>query len=140
MLASRRNKFYPFWLWVSTITLTPIGLFFWNMFINKPIEKGDNAAIFILLILFGFFFSFPAFLITFLIYQSIYRSSLPVWMLRLSTIGLALLSMIITLNIISGSMISDLKWSYSIAIILTGYSLNRIKYPSSDLDRAKLSE
>ena len=128
------NRSYPLWLWLLTICVTPMGLVLWETLTSSYTNNGSDITIAMLFIPFGLFFSAPAFLVTFLLYQSICKSAIPVWLLKAIIIVIAILSMVITLNIIDGSMIPTLKWAYGLMIVIIGILLNatNISVPESD--------
>jgi len=132
------NRVYPLWLWVVTISITPLGLFFWEILTTANTD-GSDISIVMLFIPFGFFFSSPAFLVTFLLYQSIRKSTFPVWIVKALTIVIAIVSMIITLNIIDGSMIPTLKWAYGLTIVIAGMLLKAVCISSSNSDAIKVA-
>jgi hypothetical protein len=139
MNQSPLNRFYPFWLWLLTIGITPIGLFIWQTLLGSYTDNGSEITIIMLFIPFGFFFSAPAFFVTFLLYQSIRKLTIPLWFAKVITISIAIVSMVITLNIIDGSTIPTLKSAYGLAIALIGLLLKaKVNISSSDSDTIKL--
>ena len=132
------NRVYPLWLWLITISITPLSLFLWQILTTSNTDSGDISIVMIF-IPFGFFFSSPAFLLTFLLYQSIRKSTLPVWVIKAITIIIAIVSMIITLNIIEGSMMPTLKWAYGLAITIVGMLLKARSASSSNFDVIKVA-
>ena len=133
------NRFYPLWLWILTVIVTPTGLFLWQTLESSYTDNGSEITIIMLFIPFGFFFSAPAFFVTFLLYQSIRDSAIPVWVVKMITISIAITSMVITLNLIDGSI--ALKWAYGLSILSIGLLLKvKVNISSSNSDTIKLSE
>ncbi|RYZ29043.1 MAG: hypothetical protein EOO10_07595 [Chitinophagaceae bacterium] len=132
------NRGYPLWLWVLTIIVAPIGLFLWET-LTTSYTNGSDISIVMLFIPIGFFFSSPAFFVTFLLYQSIRKSPFPVWLVKVITMAIAIVCMTITLNIIEGSMIPTLKWAYGLTIVITGMLLKAINTSSSNSNAIKVA-
>ena len=114
------NRFYPVWLWLLTIIVTPIIFFTIMATITAPTDNGSEIALIGPYIMFGALFSSPASLITFLLYQHLRSASLSNWLLKLTTISIATIGMIVTLNLIDSVAFSTLKLAYGTTIITSG--------------------
>jgi Sec-independent protein secretion pathway component TatC len=121
------NNNYPVRLWVLTIVLTPLCLFFWQVVANNQTTDRTYVLVLQLLIVFGFVFSIPAFIVVLLVYQSIRKSGIPILLIKFITISIAVIGMVITLDIIDGSMLSAIKYAYLVTIITFGLALKTRK-------------
>lgn len=115
---------YPVLLWLITIGVTPVLVVLLSLLSKTENDEGSEAAVAQVFILFGLFFSFPAFLFFLMVFHSLRHSLLPVWVLKLIFIVTAIAGMWVTLSLIGGSMMPELRWQYGSVILIVGLLLS----------------
>lgn len=115
---------YPVLLWLITVGLTPVLMVLLSLLSKTGNDDGSEVAVAQLFIFFGFFFSFPAFLFFLMVFHSFRHSLLPPWVLKLIFIVAAIAGMWVTLSLIGGSMIPELRWQYGSVILVVGLLLS----------------
>lgn len=120
-----KNKLYPVQLWLTSIVFFAPVIFIIVELFNDTDYSGNssNVGIFVLLILFGILFSVPTFLVTLLIYELAYHKISSAFLIQVLINTISIAGIFITLTLISGSMIPQLKIIYTASVILTSLVL-----------------
>jgi hypothetical protein len=125
------NKNFPILTWMFTIAVGPLlFILFEIIFKNeKIISSLEGLPVFIVI---GMIMSLPTFFITMLVFKLIQRKNSSYNLTKLIHLTISITGLVITLDLISGTLQKPLTISYSIAVIISVFII-QIKLQKKEL-------
>jgi hypothetical protein len=115
------NFTYPYKHWLSTISLAPLILVFYDSVISKKNVMLGLLDFYLLFVLFGAIFSIPVLVVYVFAFKTLIRRSISPLKIRLVLTVFTLVSAVVSLRLIGGSLMASLMVSYSIAIVICAW-------------------
>lgn len=123
MQVQRANNWYPFQVWISTIVIggpvliSIIGQFYGNGLVSFIQNFSWNMVF----IPFGIFYSLPVLGLYYIVYRSLIRKEISPLIIKIILCLLCVAGIVVTLNLIHGSMVPFLSLTYSVSVVFSSF-------------------
>jgi hypothetical protein len=113
------NRNYPYLNWILTIIIGPFLWIIYEILINEQ-NAGSMCEVIFAFIGVGLIFSLPSLAINVLVFQLLIKITSTVFHIKFILISIGVIGIIVTFQLIGGTLALNLTLSYSISLIITG--------------------
>lgn len=118
-IARIKSPAYPFKHWLSTVLIGPLVFYLFEAIKGDLNYSADLLVYPLLFACIGFFYSFPTFIGFYFLFRYLARRRMSAVLIKLLLNCFAIAGMLVTSNLIGGTMMPELYFPYTTAIILS---------------------
>ncbi len=127
---------YLFSFWIIALMIAPFIDVLYQLIIGHNDKFSDLVEMYFVIVSFSIVFSLPTLLISYLTHRALDQTEVILLVKKLIILSIAILGMVVTLELIKGSMIPRLKTSYFMSLI-TSFMILEVRQVVSDRLKAK---